>query len=418
VSGNNRLDLGTFDDEVRVIRRSRVAFAIAAAPAVLGAGVACIGQGRGSVAVGVTLAWLAAGAVLHVWRRNPAASERRARARAEAGGLFIDGRLVLDASRVQGGWLQPRTWGPPLVRVCGRGTTRHIDLAVRDSRAGRGLLQALGIDAARVSAQYWTMARPLGEPRSHARAAAVGGLVLAFGAVGGHSTPAALALSVVALLVLVVAASIPTHVTVGTDGISIEWLGTCRFVPWASVAAVESFDRGVVLALSTGQWLTLRTPAADERHHTERDAMVERMRVAWRACAETPSDEAAGRRVRREGGRTLEWVRAVRAMATSWGGYRTVGMPTDRLWRVVEDPAADRALRTGAAIALAPSLDADGRGRLHAVASSCAEPRLRIALATAATAAAAADDELSAALDAIESEEGEDQEEFYGATGQ
>jgi len=101
----------------------------------------------------------------------------------------------------------------------------------------------------------------------------------------------------------------------------------------------------------------------------------------------------------------------MRGLSTAWNGYRTVGMPAGRLWNVVEDPAADRTSRTGAALALAPSLDATGRSRLCAAAVSCAEPHLRIALTTVATAvgATAADDDLAAALDAIEGA-GQDEE--------
>ena len=71
-------------------------------------------------------------------------------------------------------------------------------------------------------------------------------------------------------------------------------------------------------------------------------------------------------------------------------GFRIASVPVERLWRVVEDPRADREARTGAAIALAPALHDDERARLRAVADGCAEPRLRIALATAATEAARA----------------------------
>ncbi len=110
--------------------------------------------------------------------------------------------------------------------------------------------------------------------------------------------------------------------------------------------------------------------------------------------------------MRRAGGRTQEWVRAMRAIVRSEHGYRTGAMPPERLWRVIEDPCADRAARTGAALALAPWLDNDGRERLLSAAASCAEPRLRVALSTAASDAGARgrEDDLAATLDALESE--------------
>jgi hypothetical protein len=130
------------------------------------------------------------------------------------------------------------------------------------------------------------------------------------------------------------------------------------------------------------------------------------MRVAWRAHVTSRPDEEAARLVRRSGGRTQEWVRAMRSMVRSEQGYRTGSIPPERLWRIVEDPRADRAARTGAALALAPTLDGQGRERLRVVASSCAEPRLRVALSTAATEAGARgrEEDLAATLDALESE--------------
>ncbi|HZU83716.1 MAG TPA: hypothetical protein VE987_12400, partial [Polyangiaceae bacterium] len=87
----------------------------------------------------------------------------------------------------------------------------------------------------------------------------------------------------------------------------------------------------------------------------------------------------------------------------------SAALPSERLWRVVEDSSADRTARAGAALALTRSLDDTGRERLRVAAESCAEPRLRVALSTFATPAGAraSDEELAATIDAIE-REGED----------
>jgi len=418
-AGSSGTDLEAFDQDVLIVRRSSFLLAVAAAPAILGAELACTGR-TSALAVGAALAWLGLGLLFHVWRRNPAPNERRAHARADARGLFIDGRLVLRSSRIRGGWLQPKACGPPWVRVRGRGAASGVDLAVRDVACGRALLRALAVEPTRVSAQYWAMAQPWGEPRRLARITVALGLLLAFGVAAGRSSSAALALVVVGIIVLVVGSALPTRVTVGADGVLLQWLGTMRFVRWSSVADIQSFEHGTVLALAKGEWLTLRMPAAHEQHHADRDAMLERMREAWRAHGQGRSDQAAARLVRRAGGRTREWVRAVRAIATSWDGYRAAGIPNDRLWSIVEDPSAGRASRTGAALALAQSLDVDGRARLRGAACSCAEPRLRIALTTAASpaAAAASDDELAAALDAIECDGQVDDDDGAEALGE
>jgi hypothetical protein len=66
--------------------------------------------------------------------------------------------------------------------------------------------------------------------------------------------------------------------------------------------------------------------------------------------------------------------------ACEHGGYRAAAIPRERLWAVVESPAADPSAREGAALALSASLDADERARLAALALKTAQPRLRVAL--------------------------------------
>jgi hypothetical protein len=399
-----------FDDEVRVIRRSKLVLAAALMPVLFGAGLGCT-DWPFATALGALLAWLGAGLALHVWARNPTASEHAARARADVHGLSIDGRLALAAQCVQGGWLEPRSFARPVVHVCAFGVARDVHLVVRHSEQGRALLRALSVDATRVCAHYWAMALPLCDPRAFTRTLTAVGIVVALGLVAGHAVPAALALAVVALAVLFAGAVVPTHVSVGADGVLVRWLGATRYVPWSRVAGIEAFEGGVVLAIEGGRWLTLRMPAGLDGRYRERGAMLERMRVAWRGRAQARPDETAPRLFRRAGGRTREWVRAMRAIGSAPAGYRSAAMPRERLWRIVENPRADRVSRTGAALALSPGLDEGGRDRLFAAASSCAEPRLRIALTTAAanTGASATEDELAASLDAIE-REGEDED--------
>ena len=409
-----RGNVATFDDDVLIARRSGPVLAAALSPLAFGAALASAGP-EPTLVLGLALLWLGLGAVLYVWARSPCVVERPAHAVADARGLSLDGRLVLAASRVTGGWLETRASGPPIVRLraarpllSGR---RAVDVVVRNVEQGRALLAALEVDPAHAAAHYLVLARPLGEPRSFARAGTLLALILAFGVVAGQSAPAALALAVVALFALVLGAVVPTRVTVGADGVLVRWLGTTRFVPWSTVVAIEEFDGGIVLALEGGNWLTLRTPADHERHQPERSAMIERMRVAWRAHGRTMAGDPAARLVQRAGANTREWVKAMRRVVRPAHGYRTPALAPEHLWRVVEDACVDRHARTGAALALAPSLDEDGRYRMRAAACACAEPRLRAALQTAATetGAAAPDDEVAAALDALECE-GDDEE--------
>jgi hypothetical protein len=143
-------------------------------------------------------------------------------------------------------------------------------------------------------------------------------------------------------------------------------------------------------------------PPPHARHQPEREALVERLREALDARARAEASTTTVRLVAREGRRTREWVRAMRSVMRTPASYRTPEVPPEALWRVVEDAGADADARTGAALALAPTLDEDGRARMRVAAEAAVEPRLRVALETAATdaGATASADEIAAAIDA------------------
>ncbi len=393
-----------FDEDAFVIGRNLRSLGAAATVVILGAAAA---GSMGFVALGLWVAWVGLGALAYGWARSPGAAPKPVRVGADARGISTDGVLVLPSSKVVGGWVQPRPHASPIVHVRGLGAA-HLRFAVRDVEQGRALLRALAIDPARVSAHYWAMARPLGEPRAFAHAGLLLALTVAVGLVVGPAVPPVFAVAVVALIVLFAGVALPTRVVVGGDGVLLRWLGTVRFVSWSRVTDVEPFDGGVMLSLGPEQgseeWLTLRMPEDHQRYHPERDAMVERMFAAFRAHEAAVGSDPMARLLGRAGGRTREWVREMRGLVRPAPGFRVASVPLDRLWRVVEDPRADREARTGAAIALAPTLLDEDRARLWAVADGCAEPRLRVALATAAKEARAPDDALADALDALESE--------------
>ncbi len=394
-----------FDEDAFLIRRSPRLLGGAVTVVILGAALAC---SAGLVAFGFWVAWVGLAAVAYGWTRSPGGAPTPVRVRACAEGIALDGAPALTASRITGGWVQPRPRSAPLVHIRGR-AGRQLCLVMRDVEQGRALLRAVGVDATRVSAHYWALARPLGEPRAFVHAAGILALSIALGLIVGPAVPPVFAVALVALVVLVAGVVVPTRVVVGGDGVLLRWLGTVKFVPWACVTDVEPFDGGVMLALARGtqgtrdEWLTLRMPAEHERYQPERDAMVERMIAAFRAHG-PPREETLARVLDCSGGRTREWVRTMRALVRPAGGFRTAAVPVERLWQVVENPRADRTSRTGAAIALAPTLLDTDRWRLRAVAAGCAEPRLRLALRTAADEATAPDEALAEALDALEAE--------------
>ena len=304
--------------------------------------------------------------------------------------------------------MQPRPHASPIVHVRATGG-RHVRIVVRDVEQGRALLRALALDASRVSAHYWAMARPLGEPRAFGHAGALLGLTLATGLVVGPSVPPVFAVALVALIVLFAGLVLPTRVVVGGDGVLLRWLGTVRFVPWSRVTG----DRAVrwrrhARARHPRPATKSGSPCGCPRSTSATTRSATRWSSAWSPRGERTRPlarpEAVSRLLGRDGGRTREWVRAMRALVRPAQGFRAASVPAERLWRVVEDPRADRETRTGAAIALAPTLHDADQARLRAVAEGCAEPRLRIALATAAVEARAPDDVVAEALDALEAE--------------
>jgi hypothetical protein len=399
-----------FDDDVLVLRPNRLVLAAASAPVAIGVALATAGLAAAAsafVGSGLALAWVGAATLLYAWDRDLCRVERTARARVDARGLYLDGALALAPSRVRAAWVQPEAHeGLPSVRFRKRPWGR-LEVVLRDTTAARALLHALGEDHPPAPIRFWTSARPLAEPHTYAGVACLLGIFVALGLAVGQAVPLTLVLAVAALFALCAGVVFPTRLTVGADGVLMQWLGTERFVAWADVAAVEAFDGGVVLVLSRERWITLRTPAARDVRHPAGEAMIERMQTAWRADrrAATWRDEVAARLLRREGSHTREWVRAMRTLAgVDDVGYRTAAVLPERLWRVVEDPGAEPNARIGAAVALSASLDDATRERLLAASEACAQPRLRIALATAAAGPGCSPDEdLASALDAIDS---------------
>lgn len=423
--------MDAFAEDAFLLRRSPRALGAAATLGTVGvilgviAGVtvaAALAWWAGLVALGFWVAWVGVGAALYGLVRCPGGAPLPVHVRAAAGGVSVDGVdgiTTWEAAQIAGGWLQPRPRAAPVVHIRGP-AGRQVRLVVRDVEQGRCLLRTLGIDASRVAAHYWAMARPLGEPRAFAHAGALLGVTITIGLITGPAVPPVFSVALVALVVLCAGVTVPTRVVVGGDGVLLRWLGTVRFVAWSRVSDVQPFDGGVLLTLprvgdaghaghaaiaerDAGERLTLRMPEDHERYHPERDAMVERMLAAFRAHG-PPREEPLTRVLDRSGGVTRDWVRTMRGLVCHAPSFRTAAIPAARLWQVVEDPRADRTLRTGAAIALAPMLDPPGRLRLATAAAACAEPRLRMALRTAVTQAAAGDDALAEALDALETE--------------
>jgi hypothetical protein len=198
---------------------------------------------------------------------------------------------------------------------------------------------------------------------------------------------------------------LPQRVEVGQDGVYMRWLGNRRFVAFARIDRVRSTPFGVRLVLHDDREIEILL-SQKENASPERDPLLEGIEQGLAAHRAAPrADEEA---LLARGSRSLEeWTRAMRDLgAGSAGGYRAVAIPRDRLWELLESPAAEASAREGAALALHASLDEEERARIARIATVTASPRLRIAL----TGVAEERDEarVRVALEAAELEEAPD----------
>jgi hypothetical protein len=208
--------------------------------------------------------------------------------------------------------------------------------------------------------------------------------------------------------VLLLAAMVPTRVTLHRDGVELGWLWTRRFVRFRDLTAVLEYrdndmhsqaPRGIQLVHRRGAELV--GIANRERRQHFRAAVSERVAALDRG---QPARPELARDARTPGA----WIAALRGLGSgATGAHRSTAVDTERLRLTVVDPAASVADRAAAAVALAAS-EGDGH-ELRRVARGIGHPRLRVAV----LAAAARDDTaLEAALDALSAEEqGSEQED-------
>ncbi len=197
------------------------------------------------------------------------------------------------------------------------------------------------------------------------------------------------------------------RIEVGEDGIFLRWAGNKRFLAFASMRAVTKTNTGAELELRDGRRIALQLTYKDAPDNRETVRLVERIEQGLAALEARTHDAGADESLLARGERDLAtWLRDMRALgAGDVGGYRVNAIPEDRLWTVIENPAADASAREGAALALHARLDDAGRDKLRELARSTASPRLRIALDGVAKETDEA--KLRIALDAAELEEAE-----------
>ena len=317
--------------------------------------------------------------------------------RAESGALSFDGRRF---GPIEAAYLQPQSENASAVRVVGSWLRRADVLTPDDARADE-LLRALRVDPARSITRFRVYAGLL----SNKNAQTILSAVLGIGAFNAFNLfphqwkiPGALALFVLSALNWA-----PSSVAVGPDGLLVTSPTRLRrkFVPFAAIESATTTHWGVTLTLRSQRTIELRTENQPRAQSETRDALLRRIRAGIAAIDPAASIDVASLVAR--GSRPVdEWIRALRDVTKAAGGYRVAAVPEEKLWRVVEDPAADPSARTGAAAALSGSLDDGARARLRALAENAVHPRVRVALDAVAS---SDDDRVREALEACAEDE-------------
>ncbi|MFO0756617.1 MAG: hypothetical protein U0359_09010 [Byssovorax sp.] len=406
--------------EVTLLRRNWLVLALAVSPLLLGPAALVWGaQNIGDVtrAVALTVGFIAplVGLIttLYALRASPLKVQRRGPLTAGEGGLTFRGERLATLADLQAGFLIP-TWGkPPQVRLLRRWPRAPIELWMRDDAEGRALLEALGLDASQRVASFTLASRA----RADNRVTAVGWTLLVLILVGSPMLASALAepgpaLALIGLFGLgmlflwISLMSMPTRVTVGSDGVLVSWLFRKRFLPYASIRGVRPYGSG--REQGVGIWsddakvvkLPIKIQLTQELNDQQTELLSQRIQQAIQRYAER-RHEGRARLPERGDRRAVEWVRMLRAAGSGAAAdHRTAPIEADVLWRVVEDPGASPIDRASAAVAASGLADEAGRARLRIAARATASPDVQRALALAAE-EEAGDEELARALDRL-----------------
>lgn len=280
----------------------------------------------------------------------------------------------------------------PHVLVDRKGLREPLRLYVKNVDDARAVLRLLGYDASQrtlvASAMSWAMAsrvRVVGLALGAMGAAAA--LTAVLGAIAQPFTLLAPFVMIATFLV----AAIPSRVTIGGDGILLEWLRRRKFVPIADVLSAVVFDEGMGRSRRVGVQIATRSGverivlggmfSLDKAH-----ALVERIAEVKSAEGAMAIGEAAASGFVAQFAEgaladTRAWLAELRALgAGAMATHRVAPVPPATLLQVVEDPAAPPPARVAAAVALRASGDPDGAARVRVAAETAAHPKLRVAL--------------------------------------
>ena len=401
----------------RRVRRNRWIMALAASPLLISIGVLVAAIQHPHILVGFLHPTIIGVVLIQLaYRKNYAPSFLPISLHASRDRLRL-GTETLPQSDLRSGVILPARTGHLPKVILTRRFALPVELAIDDLAEGQRLLRALGFDATQTVATFRAQSRAASSPRHGVGAVLSAALLMGLAAatmVAAQTFSALLPLG----LLLLAAAFIglfamllgPTRVDVGADGIALRWLGTRRFIPYASLNRVVPIEptrmrpnpAGIELELATGESVPI---SFGKRGFRDDELAILEERIREARSAYRADEPAHAEAMLERGGRPMRaWLRSLKGMGTgAQANVRIAPVPRDELFRVLENPAIAAAKRASAAIALSAGASAEDSSRLRAAAQAIAAPKLRIAVQKAAD--ASPDDALAEALAELEADE-------------
>ncbi|MCS6901908.1 MAG: hypothetical protein RMJ98_21550, partial [Myxococcales bacterium] len=182
--------------------------------------------------------------------------------------------------------------------------------------------------------------------------------------------------------------------SVGLDGVMLRWLWRRRVIPFKDLREVSSDKQVIRLCSRSGEearlsayWTAgswedgqLKSLVGFGSRKGYLDAILARIEEA-RSAREAVGEASAAARLDRRRRQLKDWLRELRGLMTSGqGSFRQETLESEQLWSTLEDVRQPVLVRAAAAVALAPSLDAEGCERLRVASSVVVDPGLRMAL--------------------------------------
>lgn len=312
-------------------------------------------------------------------------------------GLFFRGECVAAREAIRNVALEGMAGGKTLVHVFTQSARKDLRFELPDGADGHAFLEALELAPEHRVASFSVHADPLRTRTRQIvmRVLAMGGVLLPLAVVGLLARRAEAALLLAAPVLLAYGHLLSrlrrwTDVRLGADGITLRQRGKNRSIPLSAIRETKHADNVVHVIDSDGAIVPLHFGAAnDEKATAQRIAFTSGLEHALER-REGVRDVNEARLVR--GDRDLEaWRAEITLLAHDAPGFRTAAaVPTETLWRIAEDVAAEPTARAGAIAALqARGMEEDAPVRLRVIAEQSAQGDLRAAAEAAAEGASA-----------------------------